>query len=636
MKLAQEAYQNMQIDLKKNVHEQGFTDVYNLISEFVDKASDAVTSAESPIHWVADSAPGQGKTTALIAYGKATLKTHKPIPLLFVFNNKKALETVFHELQAHAIQLQRPKAVQYVNEDNVERVSEDLDEYRILCITHQRLRNLYLGFGEKNDYLRFMLPFEKLMPRHIIIDEIPIFVNESIFDIGSRDNCVAWFDVLASQAALNESDIQFARALIMELFNMEIQSERNNTIRLVESIEFTGKDARLEEILEQLSDVNADRESTLQLKWFLDLYRQDHVGVIEKTKVGSRIICAGRLDYRELERSILILDGTSGITSTIYNGEYEYKQLRNYHNYHRLNLYHRVVGTSKEARDYAHPSEIIADDIRLIRKDMNVFPLMNKNDINTYRNNQVILDDQADFFDDPKSFEQGSSYVEAISLLNTTGKNVLNEYHALALLNMPIRSPIYYKQMAISIFGTEIDVSTNDGNHSSWFKDERVEALYKEMVLADFVQIIHRCKLRNVNDSSSIHVYLYTKHPRWILLLQDHFALPKANVKKKTLQSNYHEEFIQKSLTWAEKAKHHCLNDKFTNPFGQSYTARSIAGVPFKDWLNKEWKNDERQQLLTEIFRKCGLGIEVVEKGSIHEKRIYLLDNEMVAVGEPA
>ncbi|KRE29655.1 DEAD/DEAH box helicase [Paenibacillus sp. Soil522] len=616
MKTAELVYKGLAKRVKQNLHPKGFSDSYNLLREYLF----ASKQLHSKVHWICDSAPGQGKTTALIEVMKSINSNKDTTPFLLVFNNKDALENVFSEIENYAIEHNRYKFVQYINENNVSNVYEEIDQYQILCITQQRLRDLSLGFGNKEKYQWYNSPSNSWLSRTLIIDEMPIFINETQFNISSNDNCVKWFDELAKESGLEYSDLQSGRSLIMALFNNEMESEKCQTQRLVKMIEGTKEEKELTEILNKINVENATRENVLKLCWFKKLLHKDGFGVIERTDYGNRILCAERIDYRNFG-NILILDGTSGITPSVYNGEYEYIKIQNYHNYERVILHNQVIGTSKNHRKNPDTKQRIAEDIFSIRKDMEVFPLMAKGDVISYRKNQVITSDQSNYFDDYSDYlDDDKSDAVSLSLFNTVGKNILNNYSTLALLNLPIRHHTYYKKIAISIYGTEIDISINDGNYDSWFVDERVQKIFEELVLADLVQIIHRCKLRNINDSTPVHIYLYTKQTRWIDTLKTHFSLPDKNMRKTTIQDSYHDRFITICNEWAEISLNHCLSDKYDHIFGMSYTATQIGGRPFKDWLNKAWLNEERRNLIVNIFKENGL---LFEEDSNKYKKIF-------------
>jgi hypothetical protein len=611
MKSAEMVYQSLDDTVKQNLHPKGFVDTFNLMEKYISICK----QQKSNTHWVCDSAPGQGKTTALIELMKTITDKKDRTPFLLVFNNKDALENVFKAIEDYAIVHYRYNLVQYVNEDNLCKIYDEIDQYQILCITQQRLRDLRLGFGSSEKYLMYQTPSSSWEKRLLIIDEIPIFINDTQFNISSKDNCVDWFDTLGRDSQLSEDNIQRGRSLIMELFNKEMQNNSLSTQRLARMIEGTPKKEELNGILSKLNVDIANRDQTLKFRWFRKLYSNDNVGAIEQTKYGNRILCAERIDYRGFG-NILILDGTSGITPSIYNNEYEYKRINNYHNYERIHLHHQIIATSKENRSNPDAKQLIANDIFTIRNDMRLFPLMAKGDVISYRKNKVITSEQSSYFDDYNDFiDEENSDAVSLSLFNTVGKNILNDYSALALLNLPIRNPIYYKKIAISIYGTDTDISLNDGNFSNWFVDERVEKIFSELVLADLVQISHRCRLRNINESTPVHLYLYTKQPRWIDALKSHFKLKDKNMEKTTIKDNYHDRFISICHDWASKSSYHCLNDKYDHLFGISYTAKQIGGRKFKDWLNLSWKDDEKKAIIIKMFKDSNILIKADKNG---------------------
>lgn len=603
---------NLIYDVESNLHPQAYKDTLNVLKNYV-----STCNKQKDVHWVCNSAPGQGKTTALKALTKELALKRAAIPLLIVFNNKDTMNSYYEEINEFALGHHRPFLIQYLNEDNFTKVYDEVDQYQVLCITQQRLRDLRVGYGDPYKILYEAKEGQRARERLIIIDEMPIFVNDADFDISSKDNAIDWFDHLGEVNGLDETEMHTGRITINKLIARELESENYTTKKLINYMGDGTSATEFNDMLNSLSTDMAKREHVDKYKWFLKLLRQDNMGVLDRSKYGARIMCAEVIDYREMG-NILILDGTSHLTPSFYSG-YTMKDVKNYHNYKgRLHLHHRAISTSASSRT-PETIELISDDMCKLRsKYGEIFPLMAKKDIQSYMTTKVITESQAEFFGAKAVDGNSEAHSEMpIKILNTIGKNVLNDFNSLALLNLPIRHPSSYKKSSIALLGTETNIKINDGNFTNWFEDEAVQGLYEEMFMADIVQIIHRCALRNINEATPVHIFLYTNQKRWVERLQEHFGLSNRNVTKVQLRSKVQEKFVNDCEKWAMKSLEYCktelkVND---NPLGVSVFSSAIGGDKFKEWLKRHWKDEIKRVKITEVFEKVGVAIRVTSAG---------------------
>ncbi|WP_238653562.1 DEAD/DEAH box helicase family protein [Paenibacillus piscarius] len=609
---------NLIYDVESNLHPQAYEDTLDVLKNYV-----STCNKQKDVHWVCNSAPGQGKTTALKALTKELALKRAAIPLLIVFNNKDTMNSYYEEINEFALGHHRPFLVQYLNEDNFTKVYDEIDQYQVLCITQQRLRDLRLGHGDSFKIMYEAKEGQRARERLIIIDEIPVFVNDVDFDISSKDNAVDWFDHLGEVSSLDEEDVQFGRILINKLIAREMEVGGQITKNLFRYIEGGESGVRLNEILSKLKLDTAKREHVDKYNWFLKLLRQDNVGVLDRSKYGTKIMCAEAIDYKPMG-NVLILDGTSDLMPSFYSG-YIMKEVKNYHNYKgRLNLHHRAVSTSASSRT-PETVELIAEDMFKLRtKYGEILPLMAKRDVQRYIDMKVIAGNQISLFETKTIRDFAESHGEMpLNIFNTVGKNVLSDFDSLALLNLPIRYPSSYKKYAIALFGTETNIRINDGNFSNWFEDDAVQRLYEEVFMADIVQLIHRCALRNINEATPVHIFLYTNQKRWVERLQEHFGLPNRNVTKVQLKSKGQEKFIIDCEKWAVKSLEYCKAELKVNksPFGVSVFSTAIGGDKFKEWLKRHWKDEIKRGNITEVFEKVGVAIRVTSAG--HKKIEY-------------
>lgn len=605
------------------LHNEGFKETCEVIIDFIER------SREDLQHWVCNSAPGHGKTTALTKIVQSMSEEKWVTPLLLVFNNSDNLMTFYGEIVNHCNKIGRKNFIRYVDVNNFENVIEDLEDYPVICIMHQRLRNLAVDISNKENYLRYRLSSGQCLQRSLIIDEMPNFLNDCTFDISSNNNSVDWFDDIAAANNLNPEEVQTGRNLIMTLVSLEMRSNiGNTTLRLKRLIEGSQIEIDFNSILSKLKAEGISNETFIKYNWFKKLLYEDNVGVIDRHQKGSQIICAERIDYRKLG-NVLILDGTSYVTKRLYNNEYEFKNVKNYHRYSdRLFLHFRDINTSSARRKDLTITGAISKDIKEIRATSPIIPLMNKDCVDIYIKNGGIAEDQKKFFVDSRDVDIDADM--PLNLLNTVGKNILNSYNSLALLNLPIRNPLYYKKIAISLKGTKIDLSMAKGNNkSSWFNDRQVQEIFEEVMTADLLQIIHRTNLRNINDETNIQIFIYTNRNEWSTKLRETLNLSAANLSYNKLDDNYYAKFILDCEKWALDTKQYLkIHHKDTDALlvSTSSTALQIGGRKFKDWLNTNWNIEGRRADMIEIFQNEGIEVFVNQKSY---KSFTLIEDEL-------
>ncbi|MEK4294045.1 hypothetical protein [Paenibacillus sp. FSL R5-0914] len=592
---------------KENLLPIAFMETANVIKEYI-----TASRIGEDVHWVCDSAPGHGKTTAL----KQVLMKECREPLLIVFNNRDTMRSFYNSVfQYYKEEIGATNIIQYVDADNLDSVTESLSGYLFVCITQQRLRDLAIGMGNKNVYMSYQAQEgmnRRLKKRQLIIDEMPIFFNDCEFDISEENNSVAWFDELAKSSDLEEFEAQSARITIMSLIVNELKSKvQPSTMRLIRTIEGSKEEMNLRNALGKLTK-NCDSPTLLrQFEWFLKLLDEDGSGYIDRQRGLQKILCSVRIDYRKLG-SVLILDGSSPYSKILYNNEYQFIEMENYHDYSRLFVHWRDINTNLDAR--RSPSkgvqQAISDDIKLLRdNEYDVFPLMHKGDTKDYLNSGVITSDQAKLFN-----ERESDNDLPLNLLNTVGKNVLSGYDSLALLNLPIRYPVYYKKIAIGIYGTDIDLSMAEKGIGRWFQDIRVEQIYNECLISELIQIIHRSGLRNVTATSDVNIFIYSKSEQVVKRLSESLNVPSDNFTTTKLNNNSLYGFGEKCREWAVKTREFCL--KHESDFNNTlHLARKVGGRPFKEWLNSNWVKAERRRTIEQEFSNMGLIIQVEKNG---------------------
>jgi hypothetical protein len=593
-------------DQLRNIHVESFKLTFLALQRFIEESS--VSNVR--FAYVCDSAAGVGKTTALAVVIKYFSSLSVKPALLLVFNNTDTMSDFYKDVLHFAKENHKNKLIQYVVHDNLENVLTTLSQFQIVCVTHQRFRDLALNLGEYSAYNTYIVKGER-KERLIIVDEMPSLFNDVVFDISTSNNSVEWFDELAKSSQISPADKHNARALIMGAIAVELYFNQGVvTTRLIQGLSHLG--TALHDIMQKLKPTVTNREAFLKYQWFMRLLQFDGEGFIDRGHDKSVILCSERVDYKKLG-SILILDGTSPYSEHLYNGEYQYVHVDNPHNYaERLRIHWRDINTSKTARERKDKSvqAAIAEDIQSIRvTGINPFPLMAKMDIDIYTKNGVITQEQTKLF-----VKEGCDDDMPLNLLNTTGKNVLNEYTSIALLNMPILPPEHYKKVALSIYGTNLDGAMADKGNGSWFQDQRIQTLYEEITLAEVLQIIHRSKLRVVNDTSEIHIYIYSNRTEWQSKIQTALNLPVSNISLKKLTNISLYNLQQKAEQWAKVSREYI--DANPKLFGGKYTAKEI-GKGVKNFLNRNYQ-DSKKAIINSAFNGHRLKIITDERGWKH------------------
>ncbi|MGN7175048.1 DEAD/DEAH box helicase [Cytobacillus sp. SAFR-174] len=606
----------------ENIHSGAFYGVLEVLFNFVSEGVEAVKDRQKALAWVCDAVMGSGKTTAIEVLLKYLADHKSSVPLLLVFNEKSLMKRIYDSLHKYGAGKRKYNLIEYVQTENINEVVHTLTKFQFVCITQQRFRDLTLGYGNWNDFRIFhegTEPFHKDIERLVIVDEMPILFDESVFDISSKDNSVDWFDKMAEASKLTPSEIQFGRTMIMMLMTYEMldsEESRTYTKPLIEGIKDSKMQERFEQILDKINIDESDFESTRKYKWFKKLLNWDGVGAIDRHSKGVSIICSRLIQYHK-RGNILILDGTAKWNKVIYEKTYVIKEVTNFYNYsQRIKIHIKDINTSKESRenkDYDIHGKIASDFRELKEKlDTKVFPLSSKSDVKNYINNGVISPEQQEFYESQNIGED----TLPINLLNTRGKEELSDYNAIALMNIPIRNPQFYKIMAVGLFGVECNLEQNnkrqEQDNTGWFKDVQIQELFEKNLLADMLQIIHRTNLRKIKATSLNHVVLYTHLIGWGAKLQEALDIPKESLRYDIVGDKYNfiskcEEFAKKTRSFLEKQ-----GDYFNN---NSYTAgQIIKGDSFKNFIKKNWDDGYKSEKLNEIFNSYGIDISLDKK----------------------
>jgi hypothetical protein len=196
-----------------NINLEAFDDIATVFFNFLDTYENV-----KPVHWYCDAAPGHGKTAALKSLIKWMIDQGIKIPLLIVTREIKLANEIEESVNSYS-----PGTIANVvggDDGNKEILEDSLPMYQFVIIQHQRLKNLKLKFGNIALYNHWFHDGDNLK-RAIIIDEKPNFSDTSIFEIGSKNNVVKWFEDLA-KPILTADQAEKIKQTIISVVNEQI------------------------------------------------------------------------------------------------------------------------------------------------------------------------------------------------------------------------------------------------------------------------------------------------------------------------------------------------------------------------------------------------------------------------------
>lgn len=524
---------------KINMHKQAFSDIANVFFDLADEynyqlsnyiklckneLTDENYDPSKKVQWVCNASMGHGKTTVLECFLKNLVSEKRRIPILLVIREKAMAEELFEEMKNY-----KEGCVLLVNSDNKKEVEPFVPYHQIVIITHSRLDNIALGYGnlqtykvweqyregwsvyDKLDNINFICKRHRLL----IVDEKPSFINSNVFDVGSKNNALDWFDDLSAPLELKPYEAQTYKSEIVKLLAYQLATNTSSiTTSLIPESENSIFIKNLIRIIKNMKSHENNlhkQESLKQLKHFEKLLTTDEVGRIDdyqiKGQSGRKIIISNRIDYSKLNMNTLVLDGTAQLTWSQYRKEFTPKLVKNYNEYTRLNFNIENINTSKYSRvKTGHTTQkAITNRILELKKDYkDLFVLPVKSDIPIYKSLGAIGEDISFF--EPSNTNRES---KPINLLNTTGKNELKDRKALFLTSLPKMNADHYKKIAIALYGNDVSLIMDDDNmNENWFEDEKLQSVYHGELFAEICQIIHRTALRKINDNEAIDIFI--------------------------------------------------------------------------------------------------------------------------------
>ncbi|MGB2873820.1 hypothetical protein, partial [Psychrobacillus psychrotolerans] len=505
MEKIDELFELLDSDVRGNINKQAFNDIGNV---FLDLYNHSNSDQTELVKWVCNASPGHGKTQGLIAFLKWLTIQDSKTPVLIAIREKNLVHEILNRVNKFT-----PNSIISVDSENKDIVEEDLFKYQIVLIQHSRLENMALGYGNLYHYTNY-----SGKKRILIIDEKPNFAHSTIFNIGSKDNVLEWFDDLSVRLeGLNPQKTQWIKSYIITLLAEQLyKNESDVTTRLlVESEMKSERGTLLIHIIKEMKKIDANKgkfESLKRLEHFYQLLTKDKFGRIDDFQnrgfKGRKIIVSEHIDYSKLNMNILVLDGTTLENSRQYGERksgFTLKRIENRNNYKRLSLNVETINTTKYSRqkDNHTTQNAISKRINDLKEHYpKIFVLPTKEDVEIYKELNAITEIDYKYYDN-------NAYGNGLHLLNTVGKNILNDKTALYLTSLPKKHADYYKEIAIAIYGNDVNLEMNiETDDGKWFVDDKLEDIYLGELYSEIMQIIHRTALRNINENAVINVFI--------------------------------------------------------------------------------------------------------------------------------
>ncbi|MDB5055788.1 MAG: hypothetical protein JWM44_3838 [Bacilli bacterium] len=282
--------------------------------------------------------------------------------------------------------------------------------------------------------------------------------------------------------------------------------------------------------------------------------------------------------------------------------------------------------------------------MELYQKHEKLFVLPMKSDIPIYKGMGSIHSDYINTFE-----IDINENTKPINQLNTTGKNILKEITDLYLTSIPKMYADHYKAIAISLYGDDVDLDINeDENSICWFKDMKLELIYRGELYAEILQIIHRTALRKIKDKTPIHIYMAFDYSNGDAMLRDFQPLlyelndwyfKNCKYTWHQLHDNSLYGLEDKVKAFADQiskwiSKNITYFNKLPLPLSKIDEGKEGVGEKFRNWLKRNWSGNEI--LINKKFAEFGFKIyEKKDKNSDRTKYIAIIKKSRIdSMGE--
>ncbi len=241
------------------------------------------------------------------------------------------------------------------------------------------------------------------------------------------------------------------------------------------------------------------------------------------------------------------------------------------------------------------------------------FPLVAKDDIDEYEALGVINAAFKTYYD--RKRETGHN--NAINVLNTTGKNALRDFSSLYLTSLPILGPDYYRTIALSLFPDLPLYLRKEAGHeqsaeltSGWFLDERLERVYRECLLTELIQIIHRTRIRYIRDITKVKICIATTQSdlikelcKWVRIPEYQFEVENLSIPTAYGFQTKVENMCDGFLAYAERSNRSIINDL---PVFIGSVDKTL-GTKHRPFLQYHLRNRSRREHIIKSLEERGL-----------------------------
>jgi hypothetical protein len=640
-----EMWATLTLDHAQNINREVFNDISNLMLDLQEKYIEQKVNYKNPdykkeqVNWVCNAAMGHGKSTVITAWLKLlmsdTYKTWEHIPALIAVRNNE----MGYQLEESLNEYKEGSAL-YVDAENKDAVKDLIPDTQFLIISHSRLKLLASKIGNLQNYdtwINKQPKFPTKRKRILLIDEMPTWENELILDIGRDNNPLKWFDSLLVNAELSPYEAQFFRTILIGYIGKQLYfNESDFTTRLIPRGDEEGK--KLLDTIKELPNYEGNKGNVtdlIKLKLLSRVLRKDKYGriddYIEHGKiVGRKIIISKNIDYKKLGMNTLIFDGTANVTKPVYTLRgYEIKDIENRNDYSRFNYHVREIKTTNgalERKDKATQKAILDDIMKLKETYPDLVILCPRDDIEFFKSSGAINEEDLMEYED-------DGVKRAVNVFNTTGFNKFKDRKALYITKLPKMHPDYYKTKIIALTDDVVKKSVSiemntDPSVKQWFKQIDTDIFYKNYLLAELLQIIHRTALRKIDEKDQIHVFMAYDETNegWSIsnALNIRYFNYKAQTKTCTVANPYLYNRNEKIEVHASMIKAELDTGKYGwGKYQVKVSKLGQIGKDFTKWLNNKNKPWHTQKdSILETFKKYDMTI--VEVGGRNEKYIQV------------
>lgn len=583
---------------------------------------DFVTKSKNKKKWVLNAKPGHGKTSTLYAFIVYIIQNTE-IPIMLVFKEKKQQTELkkFLEKNVDSDILQRKFSI-----FNTDDGTEIENAKQVIVITHARMEKIML-LKNFNITIKDMklLKFGNA-DRKIIFDEQPKLFYYDTFNADNNE----WFskEIVRKYAEKikyktnffgknikiveNNSVWVYLRCLISLILAKELllnpyRLEREGLKKYVDISDMNILSNFYDFVIKQIkSNKIYDLNFIKKFLFFYKILTEANIGTIvrEQKYFKQCILVSECQNFNNFSNDFLILDGTSNYFNSEYETlGFELHSIIDYTKYSTVTIFQRNINTSSKNLKKKRTQGNIIEDISMLNKDSNIFPIANKDifeKINPDDINLLVKETE-------KKINENDDIELDLNLFNTRGKNKLRKYNNIYLVGLPIKPPAYYFACAHCFYQkTTSDLVFNRNRKNipeKWFGDSVVENIFLRDISSELHQIMTRTSLRNLDGKNDINIYIATTRQNVLKYINDNTEF------KNIIFSNEEIKNIQKMKNHLDEIKEY-FSDK---PIGEAITIGRI-NQSLRTYVNNLSNKKELYERFKEDLFNYGIDIKIQGK----------------------